>query len=146
MLAADGSLDRSKLGAAVFNNAELRRQLEGIIHPLVQAEARRIIAAQPADAMVIYNVPLLVEANVQLAFDVVVTVEAPVDVRVERLMNERGMSKSDAVARVQSQASATERANHADHILNSNQDLALLLKDARLLWNRFTEEAKRGTN
>jgi dephospho-CoA kinase len=146
VLASDGSLDRSKLGQMIFDNPSQRRELEAIVHPLVQESAHSLIAAAPKDAMVIYNVPLLVEANVQLPFDTVVTVEAPVEVRLERLISSRGLTREEAEGRIRAQASATERANHADHILNSNQDLALLLNDARALWHRFEREANLGAD
>jgi dephospho-CoA kinase len=87
--------------------------------------------------MVIYTVPLLVEANVSLPFDVIVSVEAPEADRVKRLVSSRGMTQEHALARIKSQASAIERAAAADHILNSNQPLVALLADATALWNKF---------
>ncbi len=136
-----GKLDRKKLGKYVFANPEARSKLEEIIHPLVRERTKKLIALQPADSIVVYSVPLLVEANVDLPFDAVVTVEAPEDVRVQRLINSRGMTEAEAIQRVSAQASPVERAQHADYILNSNQDLALLLKDAKQLFEKFIVEA-----
>ena len=79
-----------------------------------------------------------------LPFDKVVTVEAPVEKRIQRLMDYRKMSQAEAQNRVAAQASAVERANAADVILNSNQDLQLLLKDARTLWQQIEHEANSG--
>ena len=137
VLNADDSLDRQKLGELVFNNPEKRLALEGIVHPLVRQRASELLAEIPQNSMVIYTVPLLVEANVSLPFDVIVSVEAPEEDRVRRLVSSRGMSTEQALARIKSQASAIERAAAADYILNSNQPLPSLLADASALWNKF---------
>lgn len=140
-LLVDGQLDRAGLGQIVFNNEEKRRDLEAIIHPLVKELARKKIAELPEDSIVIYNVPLLVEASVDLDFDKVVTVEAPAEKQIERLVAIRKMSADDAARRVAAQATPVQRANAADVILNSNQDIHLLLKDARRLWQQIEHEA-----
>ena len=137
VLNADGSLDRQKLGELAFNDPDKRLALEGIIHPLVRQRASELLAELPENTMVIYTVPLLVEANVSLPFDVIVSVEAPEADRVSRLVSSRGMSTDQALARIRSQASAIERAAAADYILNSNQPLPALLADATALWNKF---------
>ena len=142
-----GQLDRSALGKIVFADSEKRRQLEAIIHPLVKQLAKEKIAQLPQDSIVIYNVPLLVEASVDLDFDKVITVEAPVEKQIERLVLIRKMSREEAMARVAAQANPAQRANAADVILNSNQDLHLLLKDARRVWQQIEHEAaQRGSN
>jgi dephospho-CoA kinase len=68
-------------------------------------------------------------------------VEAPEDKQIARMMKRRGMSKDDAVARIRSQASPVQRAARADHILNSNQELALLLRDAENIYGEFEAAA-----
>ena len=138
---ADGSIDRPKLGSLVFGDAEKRKQLEAIVHPLVKAAAKQQVDALPTNTIAIYNVPLLVEASVDLPFDLVVTVEAPAKEQIERLKKYRGMSEAEATKRVASQANPAQRANAADVILNSNQELPLLLKDADSLWLRIQREA-----
>ena len=138
---ADGSLDRSKLGEIVFADPAKRKALEDIVHPLVKARAQELVARLPENTIAIYNVPLLVEASVDLPFDLVVTVEAPAKEQIERLKKYRGMSEVEATKRVAAQASPAQRANAADVILNSNQDLGLLLKDADSLWLRIQREA-----
>lgn len=138
---ADGSLDRAKLGSIVFADPEERKALEAIVHPLVKARAHELVAELPENTIAIYNVPLLVEASVDLPFDMVVTVEAPAKEQIERLKKFRGMSEVEATKRVASQASPAQRANAADVILNSNQDLNLLIKDADSLWLRIQREA-----
>ena len=137
VFSSDSSLDRQKIGEIIFNDPQKRLTLEGIIHPLVRQRASQLLAKLPEDSMVIYTVPLLVEANVSLPFDVIVSVEAPEADRVKRLASSRGMSTDQALARIKSQASAIERAAAADYILNSNQPLPSLLSDATALWNKF---------
>jgi dephospho-CoA kinase len=138
---ADGTLDRAKLGSIVFADAGKRSQLEAIVHPLVKAAAKARMQSLPQNSIVVYNVPLLVEASVDLPFDFVVTVEAPAKEQIERLKQFRGMNEVEAQRRVAAQATPAQRANAADVILNSNQDLDLLLKDADSLWLRIQREA-----
>ena len=142
---SEGNLDRKALGTLVFESKAELEKLEGIVHPLVRARTSELLSSAPNDAIVIYTVPLLVEANVDLDFDYVVTVEAPETERISRLVEHRGFSIEDARARISNQASPIERAARADYILNSNQDIFLLLRDADALWQKFViaNEAKK---
>jgi len=140
-LREDGSLDRSALGTLVFTDEHSRKDLEAILHPLVKARTAELIANATED-IVIYTVPLLVEANVDHDFDYIVTVEAPESERVERLVATRGMTREQATARIRAQASAAERANHADFIFNSNQPLQALIKQADALYRQFELAAR----
>lgn len=142
---SEGNLDRKKLGALVFESKDDLEKLESIVHPLVRTRTLELLGSAPADAIVIYTVPLLVEANVDLNFDYVVTVEAPESERIKRLVEYRGFDIQEAKARISNQATPIERAARADSVLNSNQDIFLLLRDADALWNRFVaeNEAKR---
>jgi dephospho-CoA kinase len=137
----DGTLNRAALGAEVFSKPERLKQLEGIIHPRVKKLAQQLIETQAEDAIVIYNVPLLVEASVDLPFDKIVTVEAPAEKQIDRLVSIRNMDRGEAERRISSQASPAQRANAADIILNSNQDLHKLLKDTDQLWKQIVREA-----
>jgi len=141
VLLPDGTLDRAALAAVVFNDPTKRERLEAIVHPRVRMLAEQRFEQLPKESIVVYTVPLLVEAGVSLPFDKVVTVEAPEHVRIDRLIETRGLSQADAVARIKNQTSPTERANRADAILNSNQSLQLLLKDAEALWKQIVREA-----
>jgi len=141
LLDEQGALRRDKLAAIVFEDSDARKRLEAIVHPAVQAETRARLAALPADAIAVYMVPLLVEANVDHPFDFIVTVEAPESDQIERMMKHRGMTREAAVARIRSQASPAQRANRADVILNSNQAKDLLLHDASLLWSQIERQA-----
>jgi dephospho-CoA kinase len=82
-------------------------------------------------------IPLLVESKSQLPFDFVVTVEAPENDQVQRMTMNRDMSEVDARARIAAQATPAQRANISDRLLNSNQSLALLLNDAKVLWREI---------
>ena len=144
---SNGKLNRAALGELVFSSEGKRKQLEAIIHPLVKNLALQKIASLPDDSIVVYNVPLLVEAAVDLEFNKVVTVEAPVEKQIERLVSIRKMSPEQASQRIAAQATPAQRANAADVILNSNQDLQALLKDARRVWQQIEHEAaQRGSN
>jgi dephospho-CoA kinase len=146
ILNEDGSLNRARLGGLVFGDELKRLALNAIVHPLVKNRSIEIMSALPSDAIAIYNVPLLVEANVDHDFDLVVTVEAPEYEQVKRLVKNRGMTETEARARISSQAKPVERAAVADVILNSNQDINLLLKDADQLWREIEHKAAEKRN
>ena len=133
----DGSLDRGTLGKIVFENRDKLQALNAIVHPLVKARTSELLAKLPHDSIVIYNVPLLVEAAVDHDFDIVVTVEAPEEEQIRRMVAQRGMTTDEAKARIVNQAKPVERAARADRILNSNQDIHLLLRDANALWREI---------
>jgi len=142
VLNADGSLDRSALGSLVFANRQQLDALNAIVHPLVKQRTRELLEAMPSDAIVIYNVPLLVEAAVDHDFDIVVTVEAPEEEQIKRMVAHRGMTETEAKARISTQAKPVERAARADHILSSNQDIHLLMRDADALWREISKLAE----
>ena len=136
VLAADGGLDRPKLAALVFHDAEARADLNAIVHPLVAAESARRMAAAPPGAVVILDVPLLVEAA-RSGYDVVVIVEAPEAVRLERLVG-RGMAEDDARRRMAAQASDAERRKVADVVVDNSGSEADLEVQIDSLWARLT--------
>ena len=146
LIQTEGQLDRAALAAIVFNDPAKREKLESIIHPIVRELALKRIQALPDSTIAIYTVPLLVEANVSLPFDKVVTVEAPEREQIKRMVANRGMSEADALARIKSQATPAQRANRADVILNSNQTLPELLADADALWAQIVREASEKQN
>ncbi len=136
----DGSLDRSALGAIVFADEGRRRTLNGIVHPLVRSAAAAIVAAAPADAVVVQDIPLLVETGQQHDFDLVVVVDAPDDVRVARMVELRGMSENEARARIAAQAGREERNAAADVILENTGSLAELLEQVDALWENVARK------
>jgi dephospho-CoA kinase len=120
ILRPDGELDRPALGRIVFNDSEKRRQLEHIVHPRVRARAAEIVRAAPPDAIVVNDVPLLVEAGLSATYDLVLVVLAPVDVRVARLERDRGMAPDEARSRIAAQASDDERRAVADVVIEND--------------------------
>jgi dephospho-CoA kinase len=118
VLAPDGSLDRPALAAVVFADPEARRRLDGIVHPLVRARAAELAAAVPPDAVVVHDVPLLVESGQAGGYDLVLVVEADLETRVVRLVA-RGLTEDDARARIAAQATDAQRRAVADVVLDN---------------------------
>ena len=134
VVTSDGALDRGRLAAVVFADAGERSRLEAIIHPLVRAETRRRIAAAASDAIVVNAVPLLVETGLAGEYDVVVTVQASVAARLDRVLEARGMSDGDARARIAAQASDEERAAIAWWVIVNEGTLDELRAEVARLW------------
>jgi dephospho-CoA kinase len=137
VLTAIGELDRKELAGQIFSDSNKRELLNSILHPLIRERTKLLLAELPNDSIVVYNVPLLVEASVDHPFDLVVTVEAPEEEQIRRLVQTRGLTESEARNRIAAQAKPVERAARADRILNSNQDINLLLRDADALWKEI---------
>lgn len=135
-----GQLDRQALGARVFGDAAARERLNGIVHPLVREAARE----QEADAIaaghrvVVHDIPLLVETGQAGHFDVLVVVDAPADLRVRRLVAGRGLSPSDAWARLAAQADDEARLEAADVVLDGSGAVGELEVQVDALWERWT--------
>jgi dephospho-CoA kinase len=138
ILRPDGALDRARLGGIVFADADRRAALEAIVHPYVGRRSHELMAAAPADAVVVYDVPLLVEKNLQGGYDVVVVVDADEATQVARLVGGRGMTEAEARARIAAQASRDERRAVADEVLDNTGDLADLESLVDRLWERLT--------
>jgi dephospho-CoA kinase len=141
VLAADGTLDRPALGAVVFADAEARRHLEAIIHPRVRARAAQIESAAVPESVVVHDIPLLVETGQAGRFHRVVVVDAPDDVRLNRLVSGRGLSVDEAQARIDAQASREQRLEVADHVVTNDADLAALDDQVTALWRELAGEA-----
>jgi dephospho-CoA kinase len=141
ILLPSGELDRAKLGQIVFSNPEKRIELEKILHPLIKARTTQLISQQPSD-IVVYAVPLLVEANVDYPFDTVITVEAGVENQVSRLMSSRQMSESDARARIGAQTTSAERIARANFVIDSSGPKEQTRLQVVEVWNQLLEAAK----
>jgi dephospho-CoA kinase len=133
ILAGDGSLDRPALAAIVFADADARRRLDAIVHPLVRERASELAAAAPPDAVVVHDVPLLVETDQAGTYDLVVVVEADPGIRVARLV-QRGLTEEDARARIATQASDEERRAVADVVLDNSGTLEELAAQVDRVW------------
>lgn len=135
IVGADGRLDRQALADRAFATDEAREALNAITHPAVHAEFGRRMVEAPADAIVIMDVPLLVESNTaaERGYEVVIVVEAPEDLRLDRLVG-RGLDRDDAAARMRSQASDEERRAVATHLIDNATDHAALVTQVDALW------------
>jgi dephospho-CoA kinase len=141
VLNADGSLNRAALGAIVFSDESSRLRLNAITHPAVLRrsterfeEARR---ANP-DAIIVYDVPLLVETANAYPFDLIVVAHADAETRIRRLVELRGMAADEATRRIRSQASDEERLAVADVVIDTDGTLEHTLAQADSLWERLT--------
>lgn len=141
VLHPDGSLDRPKLGEIVFADPSARKRLEAIIHPKVRARAAEIERAAPPDGVVVHDIPLLVETGQTDRFDVVVVVDVPEDVQVERLTAMRGMSEPDARARIGAQATRDQRLAAATYVLDNSGTLERLREQVEHLWTTLQARA-----
>ena len=134
VLGPDGQLDRTALGRIVFGNEDQRRRLEAIIHPRVRQRAGEIATAAAPDAVVVNDVPLLVEAGLAGVYQVVIVVLASEETRVRRLIHDRGMDESDVRARIAAQASDDQRRAVADVIITNDGDMDSLRSQVDQAW------------
>lgn len=138
VIGPDGELDRPRLGAVVFADPRRREILDRIVHPLVHermwALDREAAAAGGADTVVVHDVPLLVENGLADRYQVVLVVDAPAEVRVERLVRDRGMSPRQARARMAAQAGRQRRLAAADLVVDNAGSLAELDRRVDEAW------------
>ncbi|MFC3965850.1 dephospho-CoA kinase [Nocardia jiangsuensis] len=149
ILAADGSLDRPALAAIAFASDESRAALNSIVHPLVGKRTAELFAAAPADAVVVQDVPLLVENNLAPMTNLVLVVHAPAELRLRRLVEFRGVDEADARARIASQATDEQRRAAADVWLDNSGEPEALEPVVRALWSErllpFERNLRTGT-
>lgn len=143
VIAPDGSLDRAALGAKVFGDPGLLAQLNAIVHPAVREESQRCFDAAfvgDADAVVVYDVPLLVEARVDDPWDLIVVAHAPADVRRRRLVELRGMDEHAAQDRIDAQVSDERRLAIADVVIDTSDTLERTHEQTDSLWERISAQ------
>lgn len=129
-----GALDRARLAGRVFNDAAARTTLTSIVHPLIAERTGELMAAAPADAIIVHDVPLLVENAIGPAYHLVIVVDAPVETRVTRVVRDRGMPEADARARIAAQASEQARRAVADVWLDNGGAIDEVLAEVDALW------------
>ena len=136
---ADGLLRRSKLAEIVFDDPGALARLNAITHPRIAARSAELLEAAPADAVVVYDMPLLVEQGPQAlaGWDAIVVVDAPDAVRLERLCD-RGLERDDAERRMAAQATRQARLAAADHVIDNSGDLMSLERAVDALWTSLT--------
>ena len=146
VLRPDGSLDREGLGRIVFGDPQKLAQLNAIVHPLVGERIAAIMAEverDHPDAVVVYDVPLLVENNLQGRYDVVVVVAASPETQLARLVEQRGMPAEDARARIAAQAPLEAKVAVADYVIDNDGDLAALDASVEKVWRDLVERVGR---
>ncbi|MDE9364533.1 dephospho-CoA kinase [Luteipulveratus sp. YIM 133132] len=134
VLTASGELDRPALGRLVFGDTGAREALNAIVHPLVLAETQRQMGQAPTGSVVLHDIPLLVELGRAVDYHLVVIVDAPEDVRLQRLVTDRGMSQEDARARIAAQSSDEQRRAAADVLLPNVESVEALQERVDALW------------
>lgn len=132
---ADGRLRRSRLAEVVFDDPDALARLNAITHPRIAARSAELLGSAPAEAIVVYDMPLLVEQGPQAleGWDAIVVVDAPDEVRLERLVA-RGVDRVDAQRRMAAQASRDVRLAAADHVIDNSGDIVSLEHSVDALW------------
>lgn len=141
VIAPDGELDRAALAAIVFADPEARTRLNEIVHPAVRAESQRRFdeaLGRGDGTVVVYDVPLLVEARVDDPWDSVVVAHAPASIRRERLQRLRGMTAEEADRRISAQVDDDQRLAIADVVIDTAGDLEATLAQVDALWAELT--------
>lgn len=120
VLTRDGDLDRAAMGAIVFADEGKRRTLEAIVHPLVYERILALEADAAPDDVVVHDIPLLAESGRADTFDAVIVVDVPDEIRIERMIRDRGWTREDAESRIAAQASRDERLAIATHVVDNS--------------------------
>ncbi|MBA0050415.1 dephospho-CoA kinase [Streptomyces sp. AJS327] len=143
ILLPDGTLDRAGLGAIVFGDTDRLAALNAIVHPLVGGRSAELERAAGPDAVVVHDVPLLVENGLAPLYDLVVVVDAAPEVRLDRLVRLRGMDAEEARARMAAQADRAERLAVADIVIDNDGTPEELASRARDAWRRIATWGER---
>jgi len=147
ILNPDGSLNREALGHLIFADSKARQDLENIIHPevyrLATAAESQALVNNP-DALIVHDIPLLVEQNLSKRFDVVIAVITETSIRIQRLIETRGFSEATATARIAAAAKDYQRAEVADLILDGSGTPAQLNAQVDHVWELLTSSGFRG--
>ncbi len=139
VLRPDGSLDRVRLGEIVFADPSRREELNEIVHPLVRqwmlaAERTAVQTGEPPGPILVHDVPLLAESRGKGGFDLVIVVDVPPEVQVERLVSQRGLTPEQARARMAAQASREQRLEIADIVIDNSGSLDDLDRRVGEVW------------
>ncbi len=137
----NGLVDRRALGELVFRDSEAKKKLEGIIHPIVRREFEEAVQSLEKNEVLIYEIPLLFETKAMDRFDYIVTVEADMQLRKERLLK-KGLRISEIESRIAAQASREERTSIADQVFENNGSEDELLRSVENLWELLKMRSK----
>lgn len=129
-----GSLSRGELAKLAFSDPAATKRLNAIMHPLIGEESARRIQAAPESAVVVYDMPLLVETKQRDLVDLVVVVDVPEQLQIERAVSLRGLDQEDVERRMQAQVSRDERLAIADYVIDNSGSLDELKASVAGLW------------
>ncbi|PJE98461.1 dephospho-CoA kinase [Streptomyces carminius] len=143
-LTAEGTLDRPRLGSVVFGDPERLKALNAIVHPLVGARSAELqrAAEDTEDAVVVHDVPLLVENDLMPHYDVVVVVDASPGTQLDRLVRLRGMTEADARSRMAAQTTRERRLAAADIVIDNDGSPEELRERVAEVWRRLSGRAR----
>jgi dephospho-CoA kinase len=144
VLAPDGSLDRARLSEIVFSDPAKLATLNSIVHPKVGERMAGLERSAPPDAIVVHDVPLIAENNLAGRYDIVVVVDAPASVQLDRLVRLRGMSRDQALARMAAQASREKRLSMAGIVIDNSGSLDDLDRQVDGVWAKLRQRAVAG--
>ena len=146
VLLPDGTLDRPRLGEIVFADPELRGKLNEIIHPRVGARMAELEREAGPASIVVHDVPLIAESGRADAYDLVVVVDVPPRVQMDRLVRRRGMTREQAEARMAAQASREQRLAIADIVIDNSGSLAELDRQVGDLWSELRRRSVKASD
>jgi dephospho-CoA kinase len=141
VLRPDGTLDRPRLGEIVFADSELRAKLNAIVHPKVGARMAELEGEAGPASIVVHAVPLIAEGGRTDAYDLVVVVDAPPRIQIDRLVRRRGMTREQAKTRMAAQASREQRLAIADIVIDNSGSLSELDRQVGDLWAQLRKRA-----
>ena len=146
VLLPDGTLDRPRLGEIVFADPELRGKLNEIIHPRVGARMAELEREAGPASIVVHDVPLIAESGRTDAYDLVVVVDVPPRVQLDRLVRRRGMTREQAEARMAAQAGREQRLAIADIVIDNSGSLAELDRQVGDLWSELRRRSVKASD
>lgn len=137
VLLDDGTLNRAELARQAFSSPEATEKLNSITHPRIRERTLqqfRAAADSGADVLV-YDMPLLIENGEFKNMDHVLVVDTADDLRIQRLVEQRGLDESDAQRRINAQIDRETRNSHADTVLDNNGTREALLEQVEQFWS-----------
>lgn len=146
VIGADGELDRAAMRQIVFSDPEARKRLEAILHPAIRERSRELFVEAEArgDRIAIGVVPLLFETGLEVEYEVVLLIDAPLEQRIERLVNKRGLGADEARAIADAQMPAHEKRARADFIIDNGSDITSLERRAWETWKEIEKLSRDG--
>ncbi len=142
VLGPDGALDRAALGDVVFAHQDKLAALNSIVHPRVGARMRELEDSAKAGSVIVHDVPLIAENRLSDGYDLVVVVDVPPRIQLDRLVRMRGMSREQAQARMTAQASREQRLAIADIVVDNSGSLAELDRQVGELWGELRKRTQ----